>query len=228
MRLKKIAFAGSLMLAVSLAPLSAFASLVGSLSTPAGSGIVGGGNWTPEPTGQGYQIEWDISQNGDGSWRYKYILSDQGGDPLSPATSHIIFQLSENILPSDLFNFAGDISMIVFGDFGPASANPGFPAGESIFGVKFDLAGNQRIVEFDSNRQPMWGDYYAKGGSSSFAYNTDLGVAVANANNYLDTPVDALGRPLHKILVPDTLIPEPVTLACLGLGGLLLRRRLVV
>ena len=96
--------------------------------------------------------------------------------------------------------------------------NPGFPAGETIFGIKFDLNGDQRTVTFDSTRQPMWGDFYAKGGSSSFAYNADVGVGVANVNDYNAVPIDALGGSLSKVLVPDT-IPEPTSMMLLAIAG---------
>ena len=81
----------------------------------------------------------------------------------------------------------------------------------------------QASVEFDSNRQPMWGDFYAKDGKSgtlwNYAYNTDLGVIVANQQDYANPAIDAQGNALHKILVPDT-IPEPATIGLLGLGAM--------
>jgi len=201
------------------------AGLVDSLCTP--DGLIGGGDYAPPPDSDGYCVHWDIAQNNDGTWHYIYTFLDQDDRELSPATSHFIIQLSENIDPEeDLFNFSGDIEEDPeFGAFGPGSGNPGFPTGESIFGMKINLAGDQLSVEFDSTRQPMWGDFYAKGGSSSFAYNADLGVDVANPNDYNGTPVDDAGAPLAKVLVPDTLVPEPGTLALLAAAAFLRRSR---
>jgi len=211
--------------ALALSPLAVQAALIGHLETPAGNGVIGGNQWAPIPTGEGYRIDWNVSQNMNGTWHYIYDLSDQNGGTQSPMTSHIILELSENILATDLFNFSSDVGKIEFGTFGPGAGNPGFPAGETIFGIKLNLDGNQAHIEFDSTRQPMWGDFYSKGGSNAFAYNTNLGDVVANPNDYLGTPVNAGGQALHKILVPDTLIPEPATLALLAIGGLFLRRR---
>ncbi|MBX3386709.1 MAG: PEP-CTERM sorting domain-containing protein [Phycisphaeraceae bacterium] len=207
--------------------LIAFASAVapslavtGSLSTPAGSGLISGGGWAA-----GYMVSWDITPNGDGTWHYEYTLSNAAGGALSPASSHAIFQLSENIEESDLLNFGGNFDEAEFGTFGPSAGNPGFPTGESIYGVKIDFSGGGvTFIEFDSTRQPMWGDFYAKGGATSFVYNTDLGVPVANANDYWATPVDANNNPLFKILVPDT-IPAPGSIALVALGGLMISRR---
>ncbi len=209
--------------AVAAAPALAVS---GFLSTPAGSGVTSGGNYAP--TADGFRIDWNITQNPNSTWHYEYDFTDGGGQVLSPAVSHIILQLSSNITESDLFNFdfAGDVADVEFGTFGPTPSNPGFPAGESLFGVKIDLDGDQVHVEFDSNRQPMWGDFYTKGGSNSFAYNTSFGVTVANPNDFLNPAVDDKGGALFKILVPDTIIPEPSALVLLLSGlGLMIRRR---
>lgn len=201
--------------ALGVAP--ATASLVDFRSTADGA-LIGGGQYAPPPTDNGYKVSWNISQNMDSSWHYEYTFTEQDNDNLSPATSHIIIQLSENITERDIYNVGGDVEEATFGTFGPAPSNPGFPGGESIFGIKFDLDGDQRTVTFDSTRQPMWGDFYAKGGSSSFVYNADLGVDVANANDYNAVPIDANGGSLSKILVPDT-IPEPTSMMLLALAG---------
>jgi len=205
-------------------PRSASAALIGSLSTPQAGGIIGGDDWAPAPDGDGFRIAWNISQNANGSWHYVYTVTDENQDPLRPAASHIILQLSENITPRDLYNYAGDIEEHEFGTFGPAPSNPGFPSGKSIFGIKFELDGSATRVEFDSTRHPMWGDFYSKGGRRSYAYNADLGVPVQNLHDYNDTPRDALGNALDKILVPN-MVPEPASLALLLLGGLTLAGR---
>lgn len=204
------------------------AGIVGFLSTPDTSGLIAGDDgWSP--SGGGYRVTWTISQNPDLTWHYKYEFSKGDGSPLSKLTSHIIISLSDNIEESDLYNFSADIEDVDFGLFGVGSSNPGFPEGEDISGVKFSLYNDQTVVEFDSNRQPMWGDFYAKDGISgglwNYAYNTHMGVAVVNPLDYMGTPVDVSENELHKILVPDTIIPEPTTICLLGLCSLALLRR---
>lgn len=203
------------------------ALIEGFLNTPQGL-YSGDDGWSP--TEGGYRVTWTISQNG-GVWHYEYAFSKADGSPLEKETSHFIISLSENIQSGDVFNFTGDFDLGAppeIGVYGPGKENPGFPAGETIFGLKVNLDGDHVMVGFDSFRAPMWGDFYAKdgvtGGLWNFAYNTDLGVEVANPNDYSGAAVDADGNELYKILVPDT-VPEPASLTLLALGGLLLRRK---
>ncbi len=207
------------------------ASLTGLLTTADG-GLVANGDWQSPPNGEGFQIRWTISQNQDQTWHYKYELLNESGESLEKTTSHFILPLSTNIEEDDLYNFSGDAATWEFGTFGPASGNPGFPEGETIFGVKIDLGLDQGLVEFDATRQPMWGDFYAKDGRSgevwSYAYSSDFGTEVANPHDYMGTPVDGNGVTLHKILTPDTYIPEPCTVILVGIAAVLaLRRRRV-
>lgn len=193
---------------------SASASLMGSLSTPSSGGLVGGGRYAhnpPPPNAEGFIVSWNVSQNPGGTWHYNYTFSNSSGEGLTPAVSHFILQLSANITPQDLFNFNGNFMNAEFGTFGDGPSNPGIPSGQSIFGVKINTTseeGTVSKVSFDSTRQPMWGDFYAKGGSNNFVYNVDLGVTVANVNDFNSTPKGTDGRDLAKILVPDT-IPAP-------------------
>lgn len=193
---------------------------VGSLSSP--TGLVVGGNWVTS----GYVVSYEATQNVDFTWHYQYSLRTIAGGGLSPNTSHFILQLSSNIDPEvDLFNFSGPIQDIEFGTFGVSPGNPGFPAGESIFGMKINTTNGVADFSFDSNRAPMWGDFYAKG-AQDFAYNRDLGVQVADPNAYDSPALGLQGQSLHKILVPDTVIvPAPGAAALLALGGIVAIRR---
>ncbi len=197
------------------------ATLIASLSSHVANGISSGGEW--DLNEDGFQIKWTISQNDDQSWHYKYDFFKANGDPLRKLISHFDFSLSDNITADDLYNFGSDIGEVTFGTFGPGPGSPAFPTGESIFGVKLDFTNNQTVAEFDSTRQPMWGDFYTKGGISygdwTYAYNIDIGVGVANLHDYTGTPVDTFGNVLSKVLVPNA-SPEPATICMLGIGAL--------
>lgn len=205
------------------------AGLIGSLFTPDSSGVVAGDDgWAANLDGFG--VKWTVSQNQDLTWHYKYEFFDKNGALQDKKTSHFIISLSEGVVHDDIIiGENSDIEDWSIDTYGEHESNPGFPTGESIYGVKFGMTNNQDIVEFDVNRQPMWGDFYAKDGKSdglwNFAYNTDLGVTVANPYDYMGTPVDAFNNELHKILVPDTIIPEPATISLLCLGSLTLLRK---
>ncbi len=126
---------------------------------------------------------------------------------------------------ADVFNFEGEFKRPVW-----ASIKQPFESGISgwpdAVWLKINMGGDQVMVSFDSERIPDVGGILRQGGEKpkNYAYNTDFGVVVANLHDYMGTPVDASGNALFKILVPDT-IPEPATLAILGLGSLLLTPR---
>lgn len=204
--------------------LQAHGGLVGVLSTESAGLVSGGKTWGSG--GEGLTVSWMVSRNDDGTWHYEYSFSNAGGGTLKMEVSHFIISVSDNLTPSDVFNFGGDVQDTELRTFGDEPSNPGFPAGRSMYGLKIDLKGEQAAAAFDSVRVPMWGDFYAKGGGNpkNYACNSDLGAAVANPHDYLAAPIDADGNPLFKILVPDTHsdVPEPAMLTMLGLGALAL------
>lgn len=208
---------------LSIVSVEAYCGLVGMISTPASEGLISGGQ-TWSPVGDGLTFNWAVGQNADQSWHYEYTFSNGSGQPLMMDVSHFIISVSENLMMGDVFHFTGDVDSVELDTFGPGVSNPGFPEGQSMYGLKINLEGEQTTVAFDSTRSPMWGDFYAKGGGrpKNYAYNSDFGIAAANLHDYQGTPVDEHGQTLFKVLVPNT-VPEPATLVILALGAITLR-----
>jgi hypothetical protein len=193
------ALAGVVLLA--MLPLPAVAAAFhGSLSSVDG-GIVGTGNWlVTGPT----TLEWWVTQNGDGSWHYKYVFSHPVG-----ATSHFILEASASIEEPDIFGILVGFTSFDIGSHLVQSGNPGMP--ESLFGIKFGgTAGITTTIEFDCTRRPVWGDFYSKDGSAggygvNAAWNAGFTVADTDPS---DSPQD--GTVGGHTLVPDTVSTAPV------------------
>jgi hypothetical protein len=184
------------------------ADLTGSRSE--GSGIVSTGNWL----GTGGTISWVITPLPGSLFGYTYTFTNFQ----RPGISHFILDLTDDCVgvladPGCVTGFTGPTE---FRGFGPEPGNPGFPTGSSIVGVKFDVGLNS--YSFVSNRSPVWGDFYIKGGSNSAAYNSGL------TNHASADTQDFIARPNGVAA-----IPEPASLALMGGGltalGLLARRK---
>lgn len=196
--------------------------------TSADGGIVGGGQWiSPGIT----TLDWTISDNEDGTYRYRYVLSHPEG-----GTSHMLVEISTNVTsltdPNLKFTNLGGGTPGV-GTFGAqGNSNPGIPG--DLYSIKFDsTTGTTTTIEFDIARLPVWGDFYAKngnvGGSDNYAYNAGF-----SAVDPSDEPAD--GALLGHLLVPDsfrpitnTPAPEPVSVVVwsilIGVFGCVASRR---
>jgi hypothetical protein len=184
----------------------------GSLSSTVLGALTMGGSWTAATTG----LNWSLTRNADGSWHYSYTFSAASG----PGLSHLILEVSSPVTGGALGPFTLEYPDYMNGleaemdTFESQPANPGFPAGQSIWGIKYqDIfgAGTSWTMTFDSWRNPMWGDFYAKGGKSAYAFNSGLAI---------------LGG--ARIPVPDSSyapVPAAVLLGVLGLGVAGLRLR---
>jgi hypothetical protein len=186
-----------------------------------------GTNW------DGFKLAWDIVINPNSTVDYNYRIFGLG----TPEVSHFILGLSDNCL-TDLTNVpSGERSCIwdlattdgiTFdpaygfggGAFGPGPGNPGFPAGKSIEGIKFDdLNGvnDDDLLDFGfsftSSRLPVWQNFYGKGGKSDHVYNSGL-----NGGQYFVLAPNGVG-----------VVPEPgfYGMLSVGIAGLFLavRRR---
>lgn len=163
-----------------------------------GSGLTGTGQFLA----QGFTIAWSITPEA-GALRYTYTTT--GYAPLS----HLILELSSGCIGCRHSECIWDINVphVEFSsDWGPGPGNPYFPPGATIYGVKFDdLHGY--TISFLSDRNPVWGNFYAKKGTDG-AWNLGLEPANRDSDNIL-----------YFIPRPDTyVIPEPGTLLLLGSG----------
>jgi PEP-CTERM motif len=78
-----------------------------------------------------------------------------------------------------------------------------------ITGVKFEFGGSSPYTfSFDSNRAPVWGDIYIKGGSTSYAVNKGVTLHGSSMNT-----LDFVARP------NGTAVPEPSSIVLVGLCG---------
>jgi hypothetical protein len=197
-----------------------------------GAGLTTGGAYATDRSA--FTISWVITPLGGDIFHYQYTFDGfntrppgVSTGPKSPNISHMILDLSESCVdPGD----AGCVTNAVYGGgphlelgtFGPAPSNPGFPSGTSIGGVKFDdtTGAAPFLVAFDSNRAPVYGDVYLKGGSVSFLYNDGL------MNHASINVADFIARPDGTLAA----VPEPSTwlllvTGCVGLLGYGWRRR---
>jgi len=165
-------------------------------STPAWNGAYIAWQITPYPTHFHYEYTWSTTEK---------------------ELSHLILGLSSNCKtdPDCITNFSAGASYQIdtWGDEG--GSNPNIPA--PLWGMKVTPAGNATSLtfSFDSNRVPVWQNFYAKDGSDDqapvYAYNTGFGQTGTS----------------YYVAAPDTVIPEPgfYGVLALGLAGLYMAAR---
>jgi MYXO-CTERM domain-containing protein len=187
----------------------------GNLTHP--TGLFANASWaSPSST-----LSWTVSQNQDGSWHYDYDFSVPEKD-----ISHIIFETSLTFTEADILNLNWPRDLTEVQTHTSANGNPDIPAG--FYGVKFNSPSEGTTswnIEFDSWRQPVWGDFYARDGRTGGQLNSawNLGFTAADP---ADPPQN--GSIDSHVLVPDTIrspgshTPEPATLGLVGLALLVL------
>jgi len=170
------------------------------------TGLNASTNWAGGDT----SIFWKVNLVDNSYYHYEYTFTTNN----SPGLSHLIIQVSNNFLENDLLDSELEAYLGTYSSANPS--NPGLPI--IIYGIKFETFSEDNTNRtwtwsFDSTRAPMLGDFYAKGGSDSYAYNSGQ---LTGGSGFIAVPDT------------DTVVPVPgaVLLGMLGIGiaGLKIRR----
>jgi hypothetical protein len=189
----------------------------GSRSTPSTSGVVAGGDWATT----GIKISWTITFDGS-VYTYVYTLSDDDGSAIDGgAPSHFITEVSPTFTRANILAGSSTVEGGSPQTFDSGNGNPNMPG--SVFGIKWDFGSTLQTYTLKTNRTPIWGDFYIKGGGE-YAYNTGFGTdpneATTGFTNWIPTP-DTVGPP------PGEGVPTPSAAAAgVVLGGFLIARKL--
>lgn len=199
-----------LMLLVALGASTTAVAFTGSLATP--DCLAATGQW--DSALGNTNITWVVTQNPDLTWHYKYTFNAPVG-----FIEGMIIEASPTFCLDNIFNLTGTVTSFSIGTFVPSEDLPNLPG--PIFGINFvgaNMTGLQMVAEFDSDRDPIWGDFFAHDGKVA-------GQFVSTWNeSFLDPdppnpPAD--GSINCHILVPDTtgpVIPEPGSIALAAVG----------
>lgn len=140
-------------------------------------------------------LEWEISDNNDGTFSYEYTISGLN----QPGLSHLTLDISDDGVDDP------DVVTNAMLNGNPVVTEIGDKDG-IIGAVKFDDGADGTVIySFTSNRFPVWGDVYGKAGaagSPSEFYNTGFG------DQTLMDPLEYIARPNGIVPDPNT-IPEP-------------------
>ncbi|MGA1874495.1 MAG: PEP-CTERM sorting domain-containing protein [bacterium] len=213
-------------------------SYSGSISSLPGGGLWANGGWSDgdwaanglEPNAADATLSWNVRYNNDTNfWIYRYTFAV---DEKSP--SHAIIEVSSTFSNANIqfettpngTTPTGAPAIPLLDTYTEDNGNPSLPS--PVKGIKWDdpgLFNDDYTVSWQivTDRNPMWGDFYAKSGDNPnddpyyryiIAYNTGFGTETSAAIGD--------GNAGGWILVPDTTtpVPEPGTIVLLMVGFL--------
>lgn len=188
------------------------------LYTPSYPADSSDGLWVGDSTGkwQNYTVSmaWEVTNNDVVNsaypWKYTYTFGLSGNQA---GISHVVIEGSDNIKASDIWGLTG-ASLASAGSQTIHDGNPSMPA--DMTGFRFDPSGSTKTMtwSFYCDKQPVWGDFYARSSKTNYAYNQGF------TTNDVDPSAPASNGSLNKhILRPDSVVPEPSSILVL-MGGL--------
>jgi PEP-CTERM motif len=194
---------------------SAMGELTGSRSSATNQGVdvLNGGDLSS------FSISWTITSVGN-LFHYTYVASGTTGTGLG--LSHFSLELSSSCtaasacITNATVNGLDVESTLDFGTNSAQNGDPGLPT--SFYGVRFAPASGTQLpitVSFDSDRPPIYGDFYAKAGQGVEGYGGaawNNGDALHNIGGVI---ADYIARPDTGPITST--VPEPAS--CLLLGG---------
>jgi hypothetical protein len=173
--------------------------------TGAGGGIIATADWNSPSTSFGWTVTSVGTAGGFILWQYDYTFSVP-----QKAISHLLLEVTDPSLRADYTFITGTPSVDSPKTFTPSGSSgdqPNMPG--NLYGLKYEDTDLLLTFSFTTVRSPVWGDFYAKDGTSSGIKVTAWNAGFLAADP-LVLPHD--GSQDGHILRPDggTTVPPPV------------------